>query len=124
VGGTLRRPVVAAAAPPGGGFAAPQPLDGYGAAADAVVAPDGRALVVWSHSDGPLVEDATQVLAAARPAGATAFGPAEAVSAPAAEAYFPDAAFDGATGRFAVAWSEYTPPETGYIVRAAWRSDG
>ena len=77
---------------------------------DLAARPGGRALAVWTAGAGD--ELAGQVQAALAPRGAP-FGPPEAVSAD-EEARIPAAAFDPATGRPAVIWSNRpagsTPP--------------
>jgi hypothetical protein len=122
-------PVVVASAAPGARFGRPAVLDPDGAAGDVAIAPDGRAIAVWSRILRGNLQQPDQVFAALRPAGSAAFAAAEAVSADGV-AGRPSAAFDPATGRPAVAWSErpgeVRPPEAGggsdTIIRAAVRA--
>jgi hypothetical protein len=122
--GPLRYPVLTATAPAGRPFAAPVRLDASGAVGDVAVSPAGATLVVWARIPQENVADETdRIVAALRPAGASAFGPAEEVTAEDVGsgelALSPSAAFDPVTGDAAIVW--VGRDERGGFVRAARR---
>src|SRR5436190_19850014 len=97
-------PVLASTSDGAGRFGVPQEVAPNGALGDLALARDGRALLTWARVAGGSYQITDQVFAALRPAGATAFGPPEAV-APPDVASEPHAAFDPVTGRPTVVWS-------------------
>jgi hypothetical protein len=106
-------PVVASTSTRRGRFRVPVTLDANGAAGDAVIAPDGRMLVVWSRILRGNEQEPDQIFASI--SSVAGFGAPEAVSADAI-ATRPAAAFDPASAKFAVVWSERPtgrPPEVG-----------
>ncbi len=124
-------PVLVATTVGGVRFGAPQQLAPEGALGDLAVAPDGTALAVWTApTPGTEVVDPAlgDVAAAVRPAGAPAFGPAEAVAAGEAAsdprvALTPDGgALAAWVGRAPRAQTPDGPPWAGRVLRLARRA--
>ena len=99
--GGLASPVRTATSDRRGTFGPATPVDGAAGGVGALVtAASGATTVLWTSAG-----DASVVTAATRPAGATAFGPPEAVStAPAAPDISPTLAVDPRDGRLLAAW--------------------
>ena len=87
------------------GTQAPDPSWASVGLGDLAVSPTGQALVTWTARVDPTN---TQILAAPLAAGATAFGPAETVSAPGDLVNEPSAAFDPRTNRIVLSWVDRT----------------
>jgi hypothetical protein len=113
----IHRAVRVATAGPRGRFGAQRELAPSGAVGDVAVGAGGAAIVVWSQ----LVpeDEARDVVAVVRAAGASAFGAPEAVS-PSEHAVTPVAAFDPRSGRPVAAWVALN--EQGSLLRVAERS--
>jgi hypothetical protein len=114
-----RSAVRVASAGPRGHFGAQRELAPSGAVGDVAIGARGAAIVVWSQVAGE--EEPLDVIAALRPAGASAFGPPEAVS-PSERASYPAAAFDPRSGQPVVVWAGTPAGSPGEALRMARRS--
>jgi hypothetical protein len=108
-----------ASAGPRGHFGAQRELAPSGAVGDVAIGADGAAIVVWSQLAGE--QEPLDVIAALRPAGASAFGSPEAVS-PRERASHPAAAFDPRSGQPVVVWAGTPAGSQGQVLRMARRS--
>jgi hypothetical protein len=108
-----------ASAGPRGHFGAQRELAPSGAVGDVAIGARGAGIVVWSQVAGE--EEPLDVIAALRPAGASAFGPPEAVS-PSERASYPAAAFDPRSGQPVVVWAGTPAGSPGEALRMARRS--
>jgi hypothetical protein len=115
----LRSAVRVATAGPLGRFGAQSELAPSGAVGDVAIGAGGAAIVVWSQVAGE--EEPLDVIAAVRPAGASAFATPEPVS-PRESASYPAAAFDPRSGQPVVVWTGTPAGSPGQVLRMARRS--
>jgi hypothetical protein len=111
-------------AAPGAPFGGPQDVSGPDAVLGDVAASGGRRALTWVV--GTADDGSGRIEAAYAGAGATRFGPPEVVTA-GPQARVPRVAFDPATGRPTVVWSERpltTPGVPKTVARAATRTTG